>query len=119
MKDTSESIFTKIINREIPATIEYEDDDFIAIKDINPKAPVHILIIPKHPYRTLEEVAISDQQFHAKLLLVARTVAQKVGIAKNYKLFMNVGEGVQEVHHVHLHLTGGWANPADSFVANA
>ena len=104
----SDSIFTKIIQREIPATIRYEDDAFIAIDDINPKAPVHVLIIPKKPYQTLEAVDLSDTDFHAQILLVARKVAKKMNIAENYKLFMNVGERVQEVHHIHLHLTGGW-----------
>ena len=104
----SDSIFTKIIQREIPATIQYEDDAFIAIDDINPKAPVHVLIIPKKPYQTLEAVDLSDTDFHAQILLVARKVAKKMNIAENYKLFMNVGERVQEVHHIHLHLTGGW-----------
>lgn len=104
----SNSIFTKIINREIPSTIRYEDDDFIAINDLYPKAPVHILIIPKKPYVTLEEVGMDDIQFHAQLLTTARKVAQLVGIGENYKLFMNVGTRVQQVHHIHLHLTGGW-----------
>ena len=104
----SDSIFTKIIQREIPATIRYEDDAFIAIDDISPKAPVHVLIIPKKPHQTLEAVDPSDTEFHAQILLVARKVAKKMNIAENYKLFMNVGERVQEVHHIHLHLTGGW-----------
>lgn len=105
---SDQSLFTKIINREIPATIRYEDDNFIAINDIHPIAPVHILIIPKAPHKTLEEVELTDAQFHADLLLTARKVAALVGIKDNYKLFMNVGLDVQAVHHVHLHLTGGW-----------
>ncbi len=104
----SESIFTKIINREIPSTILYEDDNFIAINDLYPKAPVHILVIPKKPYVTLEEVAMDDITFHAQLLTTARKVAKLVGIGDNYKLFMNVGTRVQQVHHIHMHLTGGW-----------
>lgn len=102
------SLFSKIINREIPATIRYEDATFIAIDDIHPVAPIHILIIPKKPYATLEQVTLEDVTFHAQLLLTARKVAKLVGIADNYKLFMNVGTQVQAIHHIHLHLTGGW-----------
>lgn len=106
--NSQDSIFTKIIRREIPATIHYEDDDFIAIDDINPMAPYHILIIPKKPYVTLEDVPTNDDQFHAQILLLARKVAAQLGIADNYKIFMNVGRRVQAVHHVHMHLLGGW-----------
>lgn len=102
------SIFTKIINREIPANIEYEDDQFIAIHDINPAAPVHILIIPKQEHTTLETIPLEDDQFHAQLLKTARLVAKKAGISENYKLMMNVGKKVQMVQHIHLHLLGGW-----------
>ena len=102
------SIFSRIIAGEIPATVRYEDEQFIAINDINPQAPVHVLLIPKHPYPTLENVPTSDTDFHAQLLLTGRKVAEKVGIAANYKLFMNVGKNVQEVYHVHLHILGGW-----------
>lgn len=102
------SIFTKIINREIPATIHYEDEEFIAIDDIHPAAPVHVLIIPKAELATLELVDLADEKFHARLLMTARKVAQQLGIAENYKLMMNVGRQVQQVHHIHLHLLGGW-----------
>ncbi len=112
----SDSIFTKIINREIPSTIRYEDDDFIAINDVYPKAPVHILIIPKKPYVTLENVDLDDAAFHSQLLVIARKVAKLAGIEQNYKLFMNVGTRVQQVHHIHLHLTGGW--PEDKSLTN-
>ncbi|MDQ5931159.1 MAG: histidine triad family protein [Patescibacteria group bacterium] len=105
---SQDSIFTKIINREIPATIEFEDDEFIAIHDIHPAAPVHLLIIPKKPLETLESVPVEDDAFHAKILKVARQLAQKLGISDNYKLMMNVGKKVQMVHHIHLHLLGGW-----------
>lgn len=104
----TESIFTKIINREIPATIVYEDDTFIAFNDIKPKAPVHVLLVPKHPHETLESVALDDDTFHAQLLQTARKVAAQVGIQDNYKLHMNVGTQVQLVPHIHLHILGGW-----------
>lgn len=102
------SIFTKIIEREIPAQIHFEDDEFIAISDIHPLAPVHILLIPKKPYKTLEEVSLDDAPFHARYLQLARQLAQKLGIGENYKIMMNVGEQVQMVQHVHMHIMGGW-----------
>ena len=104
----SDSIFTKIINRELPSTIQYEDDEFIVINDIYPKAPIHVLIIPKKAYQTLEEVEINNDAFYAKLLKLARQMAKKFNITDNYKLFMNVGNKVQDVPHLHLHLMGGW-----------
>lgn len=102
------TIFSKIIDRELPATIRYEDDEFIAIDDINPAAPVHILVIPKLPYATLEDVEATNTDFHAKILQVARITAKQMNISNNYKLFMNVGLKVQDVPHIHLHVTGGW-----------
>lgn len=105
------SIFTKIIQREIPSTIEYEDEEFIVIRDISPKAPVHVLVIPKKEITTLEEVSLEDAGFHSRLLLTARKVARKLGIEHNYKLVMNVGPQMQIVHHIHLHLLGGWEKP--------
>lgn len=102
------SIFSKIIAREIPATIEYEDDEFIAIRDIDPKAPQHVLLIPKTEYTTLESVDFDDDAFHARILKLARKIAKDIGIGDNYKLIMNVGTDIQEVHHIHLHIMGGW-----------
>lgn len=104
----SDSIFSKIIKRELPSTIQHEDDEFIVINDIYPKAPVHVLIIPKKAYKTLEEVELDNDIFYVKLLKLARQMAKKLDIADNYKLFMNVGDKVQDVPHVHLHLMGGW-----------
>lgn len=106
------SIFTKIINRELPATIRYEDDEFIVIDDIQPVAPVHLLVIPKKPYRSLEAVPKEDHTFHANLLQTIRRAAQLSGIAGNYKIFMNVGPQVQAIHHLHVHVTGGWSSTA-------
>ena len=103
------SVFTKIIIRGLPATIQFEDDEFIVIDNILPVAPIHFLVIPKKPYTTLEAVDLEDAHFHARMLQVARIVAKKLGIQDSYKLFMNVGTQVQAIHHVHLHVTGGWA----------
>ncbi|PIR61805.1 MAG: histidine triad nucleotide-binding protein [Candidatus Pacebacteria bacterium CG_4_10_14_0_8_um_filter_43_12] len=107
MKDKP-SLFSKIIAGEIPAIVEYEDDEYIVIRDIHPVAPVHVLIIPKKEIQTLEDVDPEDSQFHARLLQTARKVAKQLGISANYKLLMNVGRRVQAVHHIHLHLLGGW-----------
>ncbi len=104
----ADSIFTKIIKREIPSTIRFEDEDFIVINDLYPKAPIHVLIIPKKAYESLEAVDFDNDIFYAKLLKTARLVAKDLGIAENYKLFMNVGKNVQDVHHLHLHLMGGY-----------
>lgn len=104
----SDSIFTKIINRQIPATIHYEDDNFIAFEDISRRAPIHLLIVPKYPYQSLEKVDFDDSNFYTNLIQTARKVAKQMGIEDNYKLFMNVGDKVQDVAHLHLHLMGGW-----------
>ncbi len=104
----STSIFTKIINREIPAEIVHEDEEFIAIRDIKPQAPIHILLIPKKEYQTLEEVDASDAEFHGRILQLAREIAKKEGISENYRLLMNVGKQLQDVPHIHLHIMGGW-----------
>lgn len=114
----SDSIFTKIIKREIPSTVRFEDDDFIVINDLYPKAPIHVLIIPKKPYESLEAVQLDDDLFYAKLLKTARQVAKDLGIADNYKLFMNVGKQVQDVHHLHLHLMGGYVGGKGHFNFN-
>jgi len=104
----TDTIFTKIIKRELPAKIEYEDDEFIAFRDIHPKAPVHVLIVPKAAYASLEEIPLEDTQSQAKLLQIVRKVAKKLGILDNYKIAMNVGPQVQAVQHLHIHLMGGW-----------
>lgn len=102
------SIFTQIINREIPATFHYEDDQFIVIDDIHPAAPIHVLIIPKQEIATLEDLPDSQMNLITDLFRLARKMAQQLGISKNYKLFINVGRKVQAIHHLHLHLYGGW-----------
>jgi histidine triad (HIT) family protein len=103
------SIFTRIINREIPATIVYEDDQVIAFKDINPAAPVHILIVPKKEITSINEVTPADEAVMGHLFIVAKQVASEQGIAESgYRLIVNTGEnGGQEVPHIHLHLMGG------------
>lgn len=101
-------LFCQIIAKEIPSTIRFEDDSWLAFDDINKTAPEHVLIVPKTHYKTLEEIEVSDDRFHSQLISTARKIAHQIGISSNYKLFMNVGEKVQVIHHIHLHLMGGW-----------
>jgi histidine triad (HIT) family protein len=108
MSNSADSLFSKIIRREIPATIRYEDDEFLAFNDIHPKAPEHVLIVTKEPFASLEAIDAKNTDLHAKILLVARKVAALIGIEKNYKIAMNVGPDVQMIQHLHVHLMGGW-----------
>ena len=104
----SETIFTKIINREIPADIVYEDDLCLAFRDINPRAPVHLLVIPKKPLATLADVGSDDQEILGHLLVVANIVAEKEGVGDAFRLVLNNGAGAgQEVFHLHLHVLAG------------
>ena len=104
----SETIFSKIISKKIPADIVYEDDLSLAFRDINPQAPVHILIIPKSPIPTLDDAEISDQDLLGHLMLVANKVAVKEGVADAFRLVLNNGAGAgQEVMHMHFHLLAG------------
>ncbi|HAG83393.1 MAG TPA: histidine triad nucleotide-binding protein [Cyanobacteria bacterium UBA12227] len=104
----SETIFSKIIRREIPAEIIYEDDLVLAFRDIAPKAPVHILIIPKKPIPQLAAAESNDHALMGHLLLTAKRVAQQVGLENGYRVVINNGaDGGQTVYHLHLHLLGG------------
>jgi histidine triad (HIT) family protein len=106
-------IFCKIVKGELPAEIIYKDEDFIAFKDINPKAPIHILIIPKKHIVSINHLSQEDKELIGKLFLITKDIAQKVAIKeKGYKLVFNVGRGGgQVIDHLHLHLLGGWQNP--------
>lgn len=104
----SETIFSKIINREIPADIVYEDDLALAFKDISPQAPVHILVIPKKPIPKLADASIEDQALLGHLLLTAKKAAEQAGLTNGYRVVINTGEdGGQTVYHLHLHILGG------------
>ncbi|WP_372966565.1 histidine triad nucleotide-binding protein [Marinobacter sp.] len=105
----SETIFTKIINREIPADIVYEDDQALAFRDINPQAPVHLLIIPKKPIATINDIVEDDRELVGHLYWVAGKLAQDMGFAEDgYRVVMNCGENAgQTVFHIHLHLLAG------------
>ncbi|MDD2907495.1 MAG: histidine triad nucleotide-binding protein [Candidatus Gracilibacteria bacterium] len=99
------TIFTKIINREIPSDIIYEDSEIIVIKDIKPEAKIHLLIIPKKEIATINDLDESDSTLIANMFFVAKKVAKDLGISEGYKLKFNVGKlGGQEVMHLHLHL---------------
>ncbi|RAL55793.1 histidine triad nucleotide-binding protein [Candidatus Gracilibacteria bacterium GN02-872] len=99
------TIFTKIINREIPAEIVYETNDLIAIKDINPQALTHILIIPKKEIPTINDLEEQDKELLANMFFAAKKIAKDLKIEEGYKLKFNVGpKGGQEVFHIHLHL---------------
>lgn len=84
------SIFTKIINREIPADIVFENDNIIVIKDINPQAKTHLLIIPKKEIPTINDITLDDSQLIAEMFLVAKDIAQEMEIQEGYKLHFNV-----------------------------
>lgn len=104
-----ENIFLKIIRKEVPADIVYEDEDILAFKDIHPLAPVHILIIPKKPIESIATLDDADAGLIARMFLVAKHIAEDLNISeKGYKLLIRVGrDGGQEVPHLHLHLIGG------------
>lgn len=105
----TDCIFCKIIKKEIPAKIVFEDEDIIAFNDANPIAPIHVLIIPKKHIVSVVEIKQEDTMLMGRLTMVAKKIADDLEISeKGYKLLMRVGrEGGQEVNHVHLHLLGG------------
>lgn len=105
----SETLFTRIINREIPADIVYEDEMCLAFRDINPQAPVHLLIIPKTPIATINDIEEKDREIAGHLLWAAGRIARDLGIAEEgYRVVMNCNENAgQTVFHIHLHLLGG------------
>ncbi|HRV91640.1 MAG TPA: purine nucleoside phosphoramidase [Anaerolineae bacterium] len=104
-----ETIFSKIIRKEIPADIVYQDESVTAFRDINPQAPTHILIVPNKLIPTVDDVTVEDEQILGHLFVVAAKVARDEGIAEDgYRLIVNCGKhGGQEVFHLHLHLLGG------------
>ncbi len=102
-------LFCKIINKEIPAQIVYEDQNVLAFKDISPQAPVHLLVIPKKHIASINEAGVEDEQLIGKMILAAQKLADEAGIAKGgYRIVLNCNEdGGQTVFHIHLHLLGG------------
>ena len=101
-------IFCKIITKEVPSDVLYENDDVFVFSDMHPKAPVHILVIPKVHIESVARLGDEQGAIIGTMFLAARDMAQKKGLA-GYKLLVNVGrEGGQAVDHLHLHLMGGW-----------
>ncbi len=107
----AETIFDKIIRKEIPADIVHEDEQTLAFKDINPQAPTHVLVIPKKPIATIADISDSDAPLIGKLFTTAAQVAADLGLAEDgYRLVVNHGgHGGQTVHHLHIHILGGRA----------
>ena len=106
---TEKTLFRKIIEREIPADIVFQDERVTAFRDINPQAPTHILIVPNKAIPTVNDVTSDDEHTLGHLFIVAKKLAEDEGIAENgYRLLINCGaHGNQEVFHLHMHLVGG------------
>jgi histidine triad (HIT) family protein len=104
-----ETIFSKIIRKEIPADVLYQDELVTAFRDINPRAPSHILIIPNKLLPTVNDVEAEDELMMGRMFTVARKLAQSEGVAEDgYRLIVNCNPfGGQEVYHIHMHLLGG------------
>lgn len=101
------TLFEKIIARQIPARIEYEDDRYIVIHDISPQAPAHVLVIPKKPIPTLNDIADADRELVGGMFIVASQVMKKLGYTE-YRTAFNCGAGAQQtVFHLHLHVLAG------------
>ena len=103
----AKTIFQKIIDREIPARIEHEDEHCIVIHDISPQAPVHLLIVPKKLIPRVAEAETADQAMLGHLLLTAKNVASQLGLANGFRIVINNGpDGCESVPHLHVHLLG-------------
>jgi histidine triad (HIT) family protein len=104
----AKTIFKRIIDREIPADIVYEDDRCLAFRDVSPKAPTHVLVIPKKEITNLEGLADEDSALVAHLWMVIRDLARKLGLKDGYRVVVNCGpDGGQTVDHLHFHILGG------------
>lgn len=104
----AKTLFEKIIGRELPATIVYEDDQCVAFKDINPGAPTHLLLVPRKPLPMLSDARAEDQMMLGHLMLTASKIAQQHGCGDAYRLIVNNGAAAgQSVFHLHLHILGG------------
>jgi histidine triad (HIT) family protein len=104
----SNTIFDKVISKELPADIVYEDDQCLAFKDINPQAPIHILIIPKKTITKVSDAELNDEKILGHLLLKAGEIAENLGVKDAFRLVINNGEEAgQTVFHLHIHLLAG------------
>ncbi len=106
----SDCLFCKMVNRQTPSAFLHEDDDFIVVRDINPAAPIHLLLIPKKHIRSIKDLEKEDGAIISKFFMLAKDKAKDQGInTSGYKLLFNVEQGGgQEIFHIHLHLIGGW-----------
>jgi len=103
-----ETVFSKIIERKIPARIEHEDELCLAFHDVAPQAPTHVLVIPKKPIPSLADLEADDEALVGHLVVVATQLAAKLGLGGGYRLVVNCGrDGGQSVDHLHVHLLGG------------
>ncbi len=102
------TIFQKIIDKQIPADIVYEDDQCLAFRDINPQAPTHVLVIPKREIKSIDALSPSDGPLIGHLFVVVRQIAQQLGLSDGYRTVINCGrDGGQSVDHIHIHLLAG------------
>lgn len=107
-KAGGDTIFGKIIRKEIPTTLIFEDDQCVAFNDISPQAPTHILVVPKKPIVQLSQAEDDDAALLGHMLIVARKCAKDAGLSKGYRIVINDGpDGGQSVYHVHIHILGG------------
>ncbi|HEX7072089.1 MAG TPA: histidine triad nucleotide-binding protein [Rhodothermales bacterium] len=105
---SQKTLFQKIADHEIPATLVHEDEQCVAFRDIDPKAPTHILIVPRKPIPSLNDLTAEDEQLVGHLFVVAAELARKEGLASGYRTVFNAGpDAGQSVDHIHLHLLGG------------
>ncbi len=101
-------LFCKISNGDIPSSKVYEDENFLAFNDIDPKAPIHVLVIPKKHFENISELSIKDESLTSGLMKAASKVAQQENLTKGFRVVLNTGEeGGQSVFHVHAHVLGG------------
>ena len=104
----SECIFCKIVNQEIPAKVVFENDDFLVFNDINPKAELHFLVIPKLHIATLNDADFSQENLLGRMMLLAPKIANENGSTNGFRTIINCGKiGLQEVYHLHMHILGG------------
>ena len=104
----SDCLFCKIVAGDIPSDKLYEDDDLIAFRDINPQAPLHVLVVPRRHIASLDDAGPDDRELLGKTLLVARRLAEEHGVAGGYRVVNNCGASAgQSVFHIHFHLLGG------------
>ena len=103
-----DTLFSKIIDGEIPAEFVYKDEHLVVIKDIYPKAPVHVLMIPRKPIINLDDLTEDDQTLMGYMMMKIPEIANQLGLSKGYRTIINTGKGGgQEVFHLHIHILGG------------